>query len=53
MGMLLRRRPSTAPASNDAFYKKAEQAFKEQQAKEQAETTDKEKPVRGRKRKTE
>lgn len=53
MGMLLRRRPSTAPASNDAFYKKAEKAFKEQQTKEQAEATDKEKPVRGRKRKTE
>lgn len=56
MGMLLRHRPNNAaPSADDEFYKKAEQAYKEQQAKEQAAEADSAKAPspRGRKRRTE
>ena len=55
MGMRIRHRPNAGPDANDEFYKKAEKAFKEKQAKESAEsTTEKAKPqVKGRRRKSE
>lgn len=56
MGMLLRHRPNNAaPSADDEFYKKAEQAYKEQRAKEQAAEADSAKAPspRGRKRRTE